>query len=125
MSKQKKQAKIRIDGDHAHDFQLVFYDGALPEHVHPYKGETSYDFHHYHRIFGVTAPAPTGVPHVHKFEGTTTFDDGHKHNYAGVTGPAIPLPDGSHYHILEGETTVDARPGGPPHAHSYWGITEK
>lgn len=126
MSRPKKSTFQTTDGDHQHHFELVYYDGKkLPEHIHPYKGETSYDVGHAHRIYGTTGPGPSVPKHVHKYKGTTTFDDGHVHHYAGVTGPAIPTPDGGHFHLLEGETTVDAHPGGIPHAHRYWGITEK
>ncbi|WP_229751921.1 YmaF family protein [Marinithermofilum abyssi] len=56
--------------------------------------------------------------HVHEYRRTTTFDDGHVHHFSGVTGPPIPLPDGGHYHIIEGETTIN---GKILHTHFYKG----
>jgi YmaF family len=119
-----KHTNIRInDGSHDHQFQLVFFeDGpgirkSYP-HRHGYQGITSFDVGHRHRLGGVTAPAPDVPDHVHEYRGTTTFDDGHVHHFSGVTGPPIPLPDGGHYHIIEGETTVN---GEIPHTHSYTG----
>lgn len=110
------------DGFHKHHYELEFYDaGNHPPHVHHYEGITSYDAGHRHRLAGITDPAPSGVEHVHYYKGTTTFNDGHVHHFAGATGPAIPLSDGRHYHLIEGQTTVDAGPEGPPHSHAYQG----
>ncbi|WP_245920922.1 YmaF family protein [Melghirimyces profundicolus] len=68
---------------------------------------------------GITAPAANLDHHVHEYRGTTTFDDGHVHHFHGITGPPIPLPNGSHYHEIQGTTTTA---GDTPHTHHYKGV---
>ncbi|MFC4078307.1 YmaF family protein [Salinithrix halophila] len=111
------------DGLHDHRFEIAFFEekASISQnfHRHRYEGETSFDVGHRHGLRGVTAPAPDVPDHVHEYKGTTSFDDGHVHHFGGVTGPPVETPDGGHYHIIEGETTVN---GAMPHAHTYEGI---
>jgi hypothetical protein len=104
---------------HQHRLYITSW-GGRPVHIHPFSGVTSFDAGHRHAYAGRTEPAPTGVPHVHDYHAVTSFDDGHTHRIRGTTGPAIPLPDGGHYHLFEGMTSINGR---FPHAHRYGGMT--
>lgn len=111
---------MKDPSNHKHHYKVVFHDCAFPpSHIHGYQGVTSFNVGHKHYLSGETGPAPDVAEHVHEYKGTTTFDDGHVHHFAGITGPPIPLPEGEHYHVIEGETTVN---GSTPHAHYYHGI---
>jgi hypothetical protein len=52
---------------------------------------------------------PTGTmaayAHVHEYSDNAEIAEGHQHTMRGVTGPAVPLPDGSHYHLMRGLTS--------------------
>lgn len=109
------------DSKHSHKLFITSWEGrAVNLHVHPFKGDTSFDMGHYHHYAGVTEPAPSGVPHVHHYYAETSFNNQHLHTIRGTTGPAIRLPGGGHYHHFEGYTTVNGR---IPHAHRYSGNT--
>ncbi|MEW9699173.1 YmaF family protein [Paenibacillus sp. SI8] len=81
-----------------------------PAHIHFLSTMTSEQLSHHHLIrlytFSVNGDANDG--HVHQYQGITGIRYGHYHNYYGTTGPAIPLPDGSHIHFLEGTVELNA-----------------
>ncbi|MBA4494675.1 YmaF family protein [Paenactinomyces guangxiensis] len=104
---------------HTYDIVLMDHKSRHKHHRHKYKGATSIDVGHMHFLSGKTESAPSLKRHVHKYRGTTTFDAGHVHHFSGVTSPPIHLPDGRHYHIIKGKTTVS---GKIPHQHFYYGV---
>lgn len=97
--------------NHSHDFHI---------HLHLMRGFTTFDLDHCHKFCGKTDYARSGVQHVHYYSIYTSFDRGHSHLIYGYTGPAIFLPDGRHYHLFQGRTSVD---GSIPHSHEYFGAT--
>jgi hypothetical protein len=53
-------------------------------------------------------PRPPKQSHTHEYLGSVKIAEKkkypHNHRFAGVTGQAIILPDGNHFHKLEGNT---------------------
>ncbi|MCD1260649.1 hypothetical protein B5M42_017755 [Paenibacillus athensensis] len=86
------------------------YSDVPPAHAHFLKVITGDCLGHHHLMraytFSVNGTAYDG--HVHEYQGITAIRYGHYHSYAGTTGPAIPLPDGSHYHLAQGLVQVNA-----------------
>ncbi|WP_248928517.1 YmaF family protein [Paenibacillus hamazuiensis] len=78
-------------------------------HVHYAKMLSSIERGHQHGIdffvFPVTGSSYDG--HVHFYRGFSELERGHAHRFYGYTGPAIPLPDGTHYHELSGQTYLN------------------
>lgn len=89
-------------------------------HLHFMKGITSFDFGHDHTFSGRTDFSFSGRRHRHYYSIYTSFNRGHSHLIFGYTSPPIFLPNGRHYHVFQGITTVD---GNPLHNHEYRGIT--
>lgn len=105
-------------------------------------GETE-GHRHYTDLFVFPVGGSSYDEHVHYYRGFTEITLGHAHRFYDYTGPAIPLPDGTHYHVLEGETYynytspisvqfqgknyiegVQYNPGQKNvHRHSYFGYT--
>jgi hypothetical protein len=81
-----------------------------PAHVHFFTTKTSEVLNHHHLLrlytFSVNGTAYDG--HVHQYQGITGIRYGHYHNFYGTSGPAIPLPDGSHIHSLQGIVELNA-----------------
>lgn len=110
-----------------------------PSHAHYARVRSSYQQGHWHTVDFFTYPVNGSGSdgHHHDFQGVTRMAayDGqiHFHRFYGITGPAIALPDGSHYHQINGE--VNDEPflfeGGsyktvlsiPRHTHLYSGAT--
>jgi len=86
------------------------YYTIAPAHVHFLKVISGECLSHHHLLrvytFSVNGTAYDG--HVHQYQGITGIEYGHYHSYAGTTGPAIPLPDGSHYHLAQGLVQLNA-----------------
>ncbi|RAP75864.1 YmaF family protein [Paenibacillus montanisoli] len=109
------------DSLHSHKLFITSWDGSSRQtHIHSISGMTTVNDGHDHQYVNWTAPAPTGVPHTHNYRTVTFVSQGHTHTIQGTTGPAIALPNGGHYHVFEGVTTVDGR---NPHSHGYSGRT--
>lgn len=87
-----------------------YIDALRPSHAHYFAGISSETLEHKHLVqfftYAVNGSAHDG--HIHRFQGYTSVNDKHFHRFFGFTGPAIPLPDGSHIHLLKGE--VDPEP---------------
>jgi hypothetical protein len=112
-----------------------------PQHAHYFHAISTKSQEHRHVVYGYTysVNGSSTDKHIHTYTGITTFDHGHYHRYYGVTGPAIPLPDGSHYHEIQGRVyfnynvPVDVPYGGvvykptlkEKHDHRYKGLTSK
>lgn len=105
-----------------------------PSHSHYLGAQTLLSIGHSHsfQTFVLPVNGSSTDGHVHTFAVVTSMADGHHHHIEGITGPAIPMPDGSHYHEVLGETKN--RPfihkGGyhipvsyPIHYHVYKGRT--
>lgn len=88
-------------------------------HVHTFNTITNVADDHQHIMQAVTGPArEAGNSHVHRVRGRTSFfagkGDGHWHWFDVVSGPAIDMPDDTHTHYFEGDTSRDCG-----HCHSF------
>lgn len=103
---------------HKHDAYICHKGKRI--HFHCIKGFTSCNLRHNHGYSGRTDFSCSGVQHTHYYSIYTTFDGGHSHLIYGYTGPAVFLPNGRHYHLFQGRTSID---GQTPHSHEYHGIS--
>lgn len=78
-------------------------DALRPSHAHHFRGNTSVTMGHFHLadFYAYAANGSANDKHTHRLQGYTYVNDKHFHRYLGNTGPAIPLPDGSHYHMID------------------------
>ncbi|MCZ8512275.1 YmaF family protein [Paenibacillus filicis] len=100
---QKELIHVTIDG---HFIPAPAFDELRPSHAHHYHGMTSVTLNHRHIVdfylYALNGSATDG--HIHRYQGLTYIADRHFHRLIGNSGPAIPLPDGSHYHLIDGLT---------------------
>lgn len=84
----------------------VPYVPQPPAHAHAFINWTSVALGHFHGVemFVYAANGDGMDGHVHRYQGHTKMAMGHFHRFIGLTGPPIPLPDGSHYHEIDGLT---------------------
>ncbi|MEF3301669.1 YmaF family protein [Paenibacillus sp. GYB003] len=110
-----------------------------PSHAHYAAYRTSSVAGHSHIVdfftYPVNGTATDG--HTHDYQGVSRVANygtqSHFHRIVGETGPAVPLPDGSHYHLVEGSLNDEPFQfeGGsyktvltiPRHPHSFSGPT--
>ncbi|MBP1155915.1 MULTISPECIES: YmaF family protein [unclassified Paenibacillus] len=114
---------------------VPFFPARPPSHAHMFRNWSVPEMGHTHLIELFTYPVNGSATdrHVHTYQGHTAMAAGHFHRFLSTTGPAIPLPDGSHYHVIDG--VVDDEPfefkGGfyvtvtrlKRHTHRFWGST--
>lgn len=89
-------------------------DTVLQTHTHEFLGSTMLttpgpeELIHNHRFAGVTSQAiPKGKSHIHAILTNTDFFFNHLHEVGVETGPAIPVGEGKHVHLVQGQTTLD------------------
>ncbi|CUH96881.1 hypothetical protein P22_2993 [Propionispora sp. 2/2-37] len=88
-------------------------------HVHTFNTEADVACEHQHIIQAVTGPArDSGNSHVHRVRGRTSFlsegAEGHWHWFDVVSGPAIAMPEDTHTHFIDGETSYN-----DGHSHTF------
>jgi hypothetical protein len=103
-----------------HNHYLYTIDNNRNIHYHFLSGITSYNDGHSHKYEGQSDVSPNTVGHIHYYSFYTSYENRHTHLIYGDTGPAVYLPNGEHYHLFEGQTTID---GLNPHSHRYYGRT--
>ncbi|MTH51804.1 hypothetical protein GKZ89_00185 [Bacillus mangrovi] len=86
--------------------RAVFAPPHCPSHSHVFLIETSTAEGHSHVMDGFTKPVNGNAfdRHTHFYSGISSYEEKHYHRFYGQTGPAVPLPDGTHYHSMEGRT---------------------
>lgn len=118
-----------------HSLSLPLFPEKPPSHAHLFRGWSVPQLGHAHfvEIFTYSVNGNAADRHVHTYQGHSSVSSGHFHRFFGTTGPAIPLPNGSHYHDVDG--ALDDEPfefkGGfyvtvtriKRHTHGYKGFT--
>ncbi|RBW69763.1 hypothetical protein DS031_09530 [Bacillus taeanensis] len=109
-------------------------------HTHYFKTVSSKNVYHQHVVDGFTYPinGSSYDGHRHFYRSRTSFNSNHFHRVRGYTGPAVPLPDGTHYHVIEGNVIeqylnpevseyggLTYMPGQKTHRHPFKAITSK
>jgi len=82
----------------------------IQTHVHEFAGSVmiSGPIPHNHRFAGVTSEKiPYKDTHIHAILVNTDFFFNHYHEVGLRTGPAIPIGNGKHIHVVQGETTIN------------------
>ena len=81
-------------------------------HVHTFSTQVDVEDAHQHMVLGVSGPPQAeGRSHVHRIWVRTSYtaeeNEGHWHWVDRCTGTAQRMPNGTHIHYVEGETSVD------------------
>lgn len=109
-----------VDGRKKH---AVNHDDRCDIHVHMFNLESDVADEHQHVIQGISGPAVyRNGCHVHCVNGRTSFlaecDHGHWHAYDIMSGPNEEMPDGTHTHYFNGDTSYN-----DGHCHSFADVT--